>query len=403
MTYESLTKGGLVKMLKAQTYKKHIVKNIEIIGQRKLVILDDVNGGNAEILKKALAQLKKKGVRVPEIAFFATNDERDLIKDDDRIRSITELQGKAKAYYVLVASSFDELEVKLKGREGKIGSAKLLAQRLEQYGYTNRDFCLMNEPAGLLGTYMKMKNSMYKVSEKSEQKKLGKLVKSTEAQMNAYKNKFAGQRCFILGYKKGVVLEELNVMLEERCIAYNGICTYFSKTPLRPSQYLLTSNEHYQGNGKYIDQLECFVASDAKVFEDKFAKRPTYINMMGDGIISQLPSFASTQSSEALRRIDDLYAALQLAIYQGFTEIYLYCFDGLYDAQLTPYDEALLKEDGQYDYPEQAQTLLKNIKTYAASAGISIYDMSNVPSLDMFEKKSFADIDFTTTKVLSKI
>lgn len=403
MTYESLTKGGLAKIFKAQTYKKHIVKNIEIIGQRKLVILDDVNGGNAQILKKVLMQLKKKGVRVPEVAFYATNDERDLIKGDDSVRSITELQGKAKAYYVLVASSYDNLEVKLKGLEGKIGSAKLLAQRLEQYGYTNRDFCLMNEPAGLLGTYMKFKNSMYGIHEKSNEKKLGKLVKSTEAQMAAYKDKCAGQRCFIIGYKKGVVLEELNVMLEERCIAYNGICSYFTKTPLRPSQYLLTNSEHYQGNGKYIDQLECFVASNVSVFEDKFAKRPTYVNMMGDGLIPQLPSFASTQTSEALRRVDDLYVALQLAIYQGFTEIYLYAFDGIYSAQLTAYDEALLKEDGQYDYPEQAKTLLKNVKTYAASAGVSIYDMSNVTGLDMFEKKSFADVDFTTTKVLSKI
>jgi len=403
MTYESLTKGGLAKMFKAQTYKKHIVQNIEIIGQRKLVILDDANGGNSEILKKALAQLKKKGVRVPEVAFCVTNDERDLVKDDDKLRSITELQGKAKAYYVLVASSYDDLEVKLKGLEGKIGDAKLLEQELHQFGYTNRDYCLMNKPAGMLGTYMKLKNSMYKISEKSQQKKLGKLVKSTESQMNAYKDKFRGQRCFILGYKKGVVLEELNLMLGEKCIAYNGICSLFSKTPLRPSQYLLTDAEHYQGNGKYIDQLECFVASNVKVFEDKFAKRPTYINMMGDGLIPQLPSFASTQSSEALRRIDDLYAALQLAIYQGFTEIYLYCFDGLYDAQLTAYDEALLKEDGQYDYPEQAKTLLKNIKTYAASAGVSIYDMSNVSGLDMFEKKSFNDVDFATTKLLSKI
>ena len=403
MTYQSLTNGGTVKFLKAQTYKKYLVQNIEIIGQRKLVILDDAKGGNSEILNKVIAQLRKKGVRVPEVAFYATNDERDLAEGNDSLRSITALQNKSKAYYVLVASSYDDLEVKLKGLDGKIGDAKLLEQRLHQYGYTERDYCLINKPVGMLGTYMKSKNSAYKVSEKSEQQKLDKLVKSTETQMNAYKDKFRGQRCFIIGYKKGVVLEELNVLLGEKCIAYNGICKLFSKTPLRPTQYLLTNAEHYQGNGKYIEQLECFVASNVNVFQDKFSKKPTYFNIMGEGLISQLPSFASTQSSEALRRIDDLYVALQLAIYQGFTEIYLYCFDGIFDAQLTAYDEALLREDGQYDYPEQAKALLKKVKTYAASAGVSIYDMSNVSGLDMFEKKSFNDVDLTTTKVLSKI
>ena len=97
MTYDSLTGGKLTKFFKAQNYKKQVIKNIEIIGQRKLVILGDGQGVNAEVLKKVLAQLKKKGVRVPELAFMATNDERTLIKDDNSIRSITELKGMSKA------------------------------------------------------------------------------------------------------------------------------------------------------------------------------------------------------------------------------------------------------------------------------------------------------------------
>ena len=35
-----------------------------------------------------------------------------------------------------------------------------------------------------------------------------------------------------------------------------------------------------------------------------------YFNIMGNGFIPQLPSFGSTQHSEALRRVDDLYIAL---------------------------------------------------------------------------------------------
>ena len=124
MTYDSLTRSKLTKMFKTQTYKKHIISNIEIIGQRKLVILGDGDGVNAEILKKTLVQLRKKGVRVPETAFIATNDERTLKPGDDTLRSITELNGKSKAYYVLVTSSYDELEVYLKGLTGRVGSAQ---------------------------------------------------------------------------------------------------------------------------------------------------------------------------------------------------------------------------------------------------------------------------------------
>lgn len=403
MTYDSLTRSKLTKMFKTQTYKKHIISNIEIIGQRKLVILGDGDGVNAEILKKTLVQLRKKGVRVPETAFIATNDERTLKPGDDTLRSITELNGKSKAYYVLVTSSYDELEVYLKGLTGRVGSAQSIEKRLQQYGYTERDYCLMNKPAGLLGTYMKLKGSMFKVSDKSAQAKLEAPVKRTEAQLKSYKDKFAGQRCFILGYKKGVKLEEINVMLNEKCIAYNGICSFFTKTPLRPSQYILSNAEHYLGNGKYIEGMECFIASDVKVFEDKFSKKPTYFNIMGSGFIPQLPSFGSTQHDEALRRIDDLYIALQLALYEGFSEIYIYGFDGIYDAQITSYGEALVNESKSYDYPEAAQTLLKNVKTYAASAGVNIYNMSGIDSLNMFESRSFDEIDFSTTKLLAKI
>lgn len=41
MTYDSLTNAKLTKFFKAGNYKKQIIKNIEIIGQRKLVILGD--------------------------------------------------------------------------------------------------------------------------------------------------------------------------------------------------------------------------------------------------------------------------------------------------------------------------------------------------------------------------
>lgn len=400
MTYDTLTSNKFTRMFKASTYKKHIIENIEIIGQRKLVILGDGDGVNAGILKKVLAQLKSKRVRVPEIAFIATNDERTL---SENVRSITELNGKAKTYYVLVTSSFDELEIYLKGMTGRVGSSKTIKQRLEQYGYTNRDYCLVNEPNAMLKNHYKFKNFAFKMSDKKETARLEAPARKTLPLLEGYKNKYQGQRCFIVGYKKGVRLEELNILFNEKCIAYNGICNFFARTPLRPTEYILTDSSHYLGNGKYIESMECFIASNVKVFEDKFNKKPVYFNVMGNGIIPQLPTFASTQHKEALRRIDDLYIALQLALYQGFSEIYIYGFDGIYDAQITNYDEALVNENKEYDYPTEAQTLLKNVKTYANSAGATIYNLSGISSLDMFERAEFDRIDFTTTQMLSKI
>ena len=59
----------------------------------------------------------------------------------------------SKAYYVLVSSSYDELEVYLKGMTGRVGSAQSIEKRLQQYGFTERDYCLVNQPVSFLGTY----------------------------------------------------------------------------------------------------------------------------------------------------------------------------------------------------------------------------------------------------------
>lgn len=403
MDYESFINSSLTKTLRTQNYKKHIIDNIEIIGQRKLVILDD--GGdvvNVKVLEKVLNQLRKKGVKVPELAFMASNDERD-IKDNNFLRSITELKGMSKAYYVLITSAYGEMEEELKGLSGHVGDAKSIEQRLMQYGFTERDYCIMNKPCGLFGPYMNFKKKLFEMGKKSSAKKLDALAKKTELQLKGFENKFRGQRCFILGCGSDVRVDELNIMLPEKCIAYNAFCKYFTRTPQRPSQYILTDPLAYLGNGKYIESMECFISSSVKIFEDKFNKKPTYINMMGVGIIPQLPPFADTQAKESVRRIAELYVAIELAMYEGFTEIYLYGFDGIYDADFTPYGEALLNESGKYDYPEDAKTLLKNIKTYASSAGVSIYAISDISGFDMFEKKPMSEIDFSTANTISRI
>lgn len=81
----------------------------------------------------------------------------------------------SKAYYVLVSSSYDELEVYLKGMTGRVGSAQSIEKRLQQYGFTERDYCLVNQPVSFLGTYMKMKRSQFNISDKSTQNKLERM------------------------------------------------------------------------------------------------------------------------------------------------------------------------------------------------------------------------------------
>ena len=146
MEYSEYLANGMVAGGKASAYKSHIIKNIEVIGQRKLVII----GGGAEydLLMKTVDALRKKGVRVPEVAFRACTNEYEADPEKD-VRFIDELRGKNAAFYALILQPYTAVEQKLAAMAGVVGISQETARALEEKcGYTKRDYCQMNDPDG---------------------------------------------------------------------------------------------------------------------------------------------------------------------------------------------------------------------------------------------------------------
>lgn len=398
MDLKEYLNDGLVKSSKSGAYKTHIIKNIEIIGQRKIVIYGE--GDDVELLNSTITQLRKKNVKIPEIAFSVTNDQRHT-KPDQSVRMVSEIKGKASAYYVFVVAAYTDVEKKLSGRAGILGDSFTMVEGLRRIGYKDTDFCAINEPCGMLSATAAVMNTRSNMDDNSFVKKMAGMQKQTDAQLNSYKNKHKGERCFILGYRKGCKLEELNILMNEYTFAYNGICEFFTRTPLRPKYYVLSDSSHYQGNGKYIEGMECFISGDIKVFEDKFKKKPTYFNHFKGGFIPEIPDFSSVHTTYEMNKIDDLYYMLQLSMYMGFSKIYLYGFDGIYNIEINDTSEGYTKEDGNYSYPESAKSLLKTVAEYAEKNGIKIYNMSGIESLDMFSRAAFEEVDFSKVRLFN--
>ena len=146
MEYSEYLANSMVAGGKTSAYKSHIIKNIEVIGQRKLVII----GGGAEydLLMKTVDALRKKGVRVPEVAFRVCTNEYEVDPDKD-IRFIDELRGKNAAFYALILQPYTAVEQKLAAMAGVVGISQETARALEaKYGYAKRDYCQMNDPDG---------------------------------------------------------------------------------------------------------------------------------------------------------------------------------------------------------------------------------------------------------------
>ncbi len=99
-----------------------------------------------------------------------------------------------------------------------------------------------------------------------------------------------------------------------------------------------------------------------------------------------------------------LYEMIQTALYMGFSEIYIYGFDGLF---VHEYDEngigRLPAEGVVPDFPAKSKELLGKIKTYAENHNVRIVNMCETAGLSMFEHAAFADIDFTTSSIFGRI
>lgn len=398
MDYSTYLHDAKIRSGKSGAYKNYLVKNIEIIGQRKLAVI--AVDEDYTVLNETIDMLRKKNVRVPEIAFRVTTEENKATEDGS-VRFIDELKGKASSFYALILAPYYSAEVQLAAMDKVIGTSAGVALALKSIcGYTERDYCEMNEPTGL---GFSMANKKISAAIAADAKRYGGMEASTAQQLSAYKDKMKGQRCYILGNNSSK-LDELNVLMNERTFASDSFCDFFSRTPQRPAYYLLTDPASYLGNGKYIEGMECFVNTDVKVFEDKFKKKPTYLNSLGNGLIDGLPTFQTAKSLYETSTIMPMYQMLQLAMYMGFSEIYIYGFDGVFELDIdTDGIGRKVPEDGVAGFPEKAKQVLERVRAYADNNGIKIYSLCETTGLSMFEQKKYEDIDFSAASIFNKI
>ena len=398
MDYSTYLHDAKIRSGKSGAYKNYLVKNIEIIGQRKLAVI--AVDEDYTVLNETIDMLRKKNVRVPEIAFRVTTEENKATEDGS-VRFIDELKGKASSFYALILAPYYSAEVQLAAMDKVIGTSAGVALALKSIcGYTERDYCEMNEPTGL---GFSMANKKISAAIAADAKRYGGMEASTAQQLSAYKDKMKGQRCYILGNNSSK-LDELNVLMNERTFASDSFCDFFSRTPQRPAYYLLTDPASYLGNGKYIEGMECFVNTDVKVFEDKFKKKPTYLNSLGNGLIDGLPTFQTAKSLYETSTIMPMYQMLQLAIYMGFSEIYIYGFDGIFELDIDSDGIGRKVPEGSVaGFPEKAKQVLERVRAYADNNGIKIYSLCETTGLSMFEQKKYEDIDFSAASIFNKI
>lgn len=221
------------------------------------------------------------------------------------------------------------------------------------------------------------------------------------------KNKYKGERCFIIGNGPSLKPEDLEKLKGEFTFASNKIYKIFNKTTWRPTFYMVVDPIVLEENVEDINLVEAKTKFTLRVYKHLF-NADIYFN---NNLYKDKRGSFSANIMESLYSSGTVsYHLLQIAYYMGFSEVYLighdYNFKGaisktrdlsflkkLDNSQIyfsEDYINADEKKPGQA--PEEMYIGMEKARLIYESTGRKIYNATRESYLDVFEPRNLDEI-----------
>jgi hypothetical protein len=234
--------------------------------------------------------------------------------------------------------------------------------------------------------------------------KNGKYLKSLK---NIHQNK----RCFIIGNGPSLTAEDLNKLENEITFAFNRIYYIFDKTEWRPTYYCSEDNKTIVKSKEEIDQLtienKFFPVNFPRDCNIHFKNAKYFILKFGDR--STEPRFSEDIVKGIHWGNTVAYTAIQIAVYMGINEIYLFGVDHNFSKMVNNKGEIIIDEAAKDYFSEKYNTdkedlYIPNVevstrafmaaKKYADQHNLKIYNSTRGGKLEVFERVDFDQIIF---------
>lgn len=368
---------------------------------RDCVVIVTPHYGHYEILDK----LEREGVEAlsalllpPEIFEMPVPELFEIIEKKTKAEGTLFLYGMNLYSLMLLARFHCKRPVRVIPEEG---AARWLLRRTES--------CF----PGCLGTLEEVGgNVLYLTSNEYEnrhipvenQAGLYDFMSDIEAYYNPQIAKFkgihAGKRCFIIATGPSLRIEDLERLRErgEICIGMNGIFKAYPLTLWRPEYFVLEDRDLFEEWKEILLNEE--VAKHVFVSDSclrgcsyqKFIKfHLSYLQVQP----YCKPPFSGDFARGAYESGTVTYDCLQLAVYMGCSEIYLYGLDFSYGKHFTDHYSTMekgLPESAFQDARIRAKLGYESAKRAAEKAGVKIYNVSRKTELSVFERVDFDEV-----------
>lgn len=227
------------------------------------------------------------------------------------------------------------------------------------------------------------------------------------SELEKYRNLHSGERCFIIGNGPSLLLHDLEKLEKEFTFATHRIFNIYEKTNWRPTYYVAQDLKLIDKYKNEINQLFTpkFIPINVNwKMRQKVIDKCVFFYLKKEDFYPQLPRFTEDASKKIYEGFTVTYSTIQLAVYMGFSEIYLLGIDFNYSKSINFKGDIVINKDAK-DYftndannninlPNLDYSLLayKSAKQYCERNNISIYNATRGGKLDIFERINFDDV-----------
>ncbi len=231
------------------------------------------------------------------------------------------------------------------------------------------------------------------------------LCRSTYNEFTSYRGKYTGQRCFIVANGPSLRMEDLDKLSANGEISFgmNRIYMLYDRTQWRPTFYL--TQDPTVIRSCYGEMKECVKESVMFVKvpgEPKYdLPGAIYFDMDYNNSEKNIsPNFYDGSNCLFADGRSVSYTALQLAVYMGFTTIYLIGADCYYSTDNKKINKDSYPDKRMYDEKkvgmppniEYMFTAYRSAQSFAENHGVKIYNATRGGKLEVFKRVDFDDL-----------
>lgn len=219
--------------------------------------------------------------------------------------------------------------------------------------------------------------------------------------MEKFKNKYKGERCFILATGPSLRLEDVEKLSNEYTFVMNSFVKELEKISFKPSFYVIQDGDVYECLRNYIkdSKLPCMFLGRSNICGN--IKKEFYLDCKWNifpHVLSRNIFYGRTK--KGIKFSDDasiavyegnnvVFSILQLAMYMGFKEIYLLGADCNYKPNINNFAEHGVHAKSLEECNESNKKIIMSYQIayeYAQKHDIRIYNATRGGELEVFER-----------------